>query len=394
MTAARVSDSKRLLKLVEKIYEAGTDPALMQRLPMAVADHFDTDSCLFHFCYKPSTEVRDIPRNARFPIGTANFDLGACKAYAEYYHERNEWYARGWKKGFPVIVLGDELMRKRELLRTEWSDYCRITGMFELIGAQWMVDGDLICAMGIHRPRGGRAFGEEDRRELDQVLPHLQRAFQIHERLQALPGREMLAFDVLDGLAVGVAVVDAQSRLLFANRIADGVLSSADGLTVSQGRVRALDARRAGELARAIAEAAGAGSTAGMAAGDMIVIERLSGSKLTLLVAPLGEGRWRGTGSPAAALVFCETNNTALVPERALAKIYGLTAAEARMLAALATGQRLAEFAAAAHISIGTARIHLKHILSKTGYHRQVDLIRAITRNQVLRLTAVKDIFG
>lgn len=122
MAKSGAVNEKRLLQLVGRIYEAATDHVAMQRLPLVVAEHFASESCLFHFCYRPTQITAAIPENTRLPVGTANFDLKACTAYAEYYHERNEWYARGWKKGFPVVVLGEELMstqamRRRQSLR-------------------------------------------------------------------------------------------------------------------------------------------------------------------------------------------------------------------------------------------------------------------------------------
>jgi len=40
---------------------------------------------------------------------------------------RSERYACGCKKGFPAVVLDQELMDARDLLRTGWSDCCRQT---------------------------------------------------------------------------------------------------------------------------------------------------------------------------------------------------------------------------------------------------------------------------
>ncbi len=381
--------TEELLGLIEHIYEAATDSALMQGLPLRVATHFGSESCLFHFCYKPPPGVPGLPRNACVPIGTANFDAQACAAYAEYYHERNEWYARGWKKGFPVVVLGQELMSTNALQRTEWFDYCRTTGMYELIGAQTLISGDLICAIGIHRPQGSRAFDEDDQKELSFVLPHLQRAFQMHERLGLAETRGALAFDLMDNIDVGVAIVDADGKLLLANRVADRILSREDGLRVSQGRVRPVDSRQEPGLARAITQAARTGGGKAMAAGGVAVLTRRSGSGMTVLVSPLRiPPQNLGTSVHAAALIFCDPDRETIVPEHVLAAAHGLTIMEARLLAALVTGKTVSEFAESADIGIGTARTHLKHILGKTGYHRQADLMRDIAANPVMKLAA------
>ncbi len=63
---------------------------------------------------------------------------------------------------------------------------------------------------------------------------------------------------------------------------------------------------------------------------------------------------------------------------RMLARACRLTPAETRLLAALLAGRRLSEYADGAGITVGTARIHLKNVLGKTGFHRQIDLVRSV----------------
>ena len=387
MAKSGAVNEKRLLHLVGQIYEAAMDPVVMQQLPLAVAQHFGSESCIFHFCLKPSHAGAAMPENSRLPIGTDNFDLQACTAYAEYYHERNEWYARGWKKGFPVVVLGDELMSTAAMLRTEWSDYCKLTGMFELIGAQCLITQDLIGAIGIHRPRGAAAFDETDRRTMNFVLPHLHRAFQIYERLEMAAARSALATDVLDSLSVGMILVGADSRLLFASHLADRVLRTGQYFSTEKGRLRTARTRNGIQLHRLITEAIR--TSAGLMGGSGGTVQLESGNQPTLsvLVSPLRMASLGfGLMQPAAILLFADPFAKALLPEAKLRQLFHLTPAELQLLTALLNGQKLAEYAKAANITYGTARIHLKHLLQKTDCHSQVDLVRTILKNPLTRM--------
>jgi DNA-binding CsgD family transcriptional regulator len=67
-----------------------------------------------------------------------------------------------------------------------------------------------------------------------------------------------------------------------------------------------------------------------------------------------------------------------------LARVFGLTGAEARLLMGLVEGRSLQECAAAAGISVQTARSQLKRIFDKTGERRQSDLIRLVLTNPVV----------
>ena len=61
----------------------------------------------------------------------------------------------------------------------------------------------------------------------------------------------------------------------------------------------------------------------------------------------------------------------------ALCAVFDLTAAEGRVLAALANGQSAAEHAEAHGVSVHTVRKQIAVLRSKLGYTRQVDMIRA-----------------
>jgi DNA-binding CsgD family transcriptional regulator len=57
-------------------------------------------------------------------------------------------------------------------------------------------------------------------------------------------------------------------------------------------------------------------------------------------------------------------------------QLYGLTPAESRLADLLLEGIEVREAAEHLHITIGTARFHLKRVLAKTGSHRQTELLR------------------
>jgi len=65
-------------------------------------------------------------------------------------------------------------------------------------------------------------------------------------------------------------------------------------------------------------------------------------------------------------------------PPRLLAGLYGLTAAEARVAAALAAGHTLGRIAEASGYTREAARWHLKQIFQKTGTHRQAQLVKLL----------------
>ena len=66
--------------------------------------------------------------------------------------------------------------------------------------------------------------------------------------------------------------------------------------------------------------------------------------------------------------------------EEIIAQAFGLTQAEARLAARLATGQSLERIATELGISEGTVRNQLKAVFQKTETHRQGELIALLLR--------------
>jgi DNA-binding CsgD family transcriptional regulator len=104
---------------------------------------------------------------------------------------------------------------------------------------------------------------------------------------------------------------------------------------------------------------------------------------LMVTVTPLAPQRrcgsiMPGLPQPAALLLIHDPDRAVAMPADRLARVYGLTPAEAKLAAALAGGSSLGAYADNARITIGTARWYLKQVLAKTGAHRQSDLVRQV----------------
>lgn len=377
-------DEDLLSRLIGHIYAASTDDDKADVLASALADAFDSESCLLYF-------ARQVP--ARMPeisgilAGTENFSDWALSAYVDYYHERNVWYERGWRKGVPTIVLGQELIDTPALMRTEWSDYLRATDTLHVLGVQYRIADDNLGLIGIHRAPGRDAFDESDRRKMALLLPHFQRAMQIREQLALSEHRGALSLDLLDRLSVAVVLVAADGCVLVANRKADQLLKQRCGLIVLQGRLRPQFSGDAAGFGRLVAEATRTDKDPGSCAGGMFYLTMPLGRKQPVLIAPMrSELAGAHAMTPSAAIIFagCDPERHGTVSY--FMRRYALTPAEARLLSGLICGQDLGEYAEGAGVGIGTVKTHLKSLFTKTGCHRQSDLVRTILSDPLLKL--------
>jgi DNA-binding CsgD family transcriptional regulator len=181
--------------------------------------------------------------------------------------------------------------------------------------------------------------------------------------------------------------VDAQATVLFANPTAERLLRAGLGLTCRQGCLGATDPTKEDELRRLIRQAGLAALGRSSEAGGVLALPRPEGRPLSLLVCPLRpHALTLGTSVPAALLIFGDPDASSSTSTQALIEIYGLTPAEARLMAALVDGERLEDYADRQRISINTVRTQSKQVFAKTGQARQADLIREVLANPALRV--------
>jgi DNA-binding CsgD family transcriptional regulator/PAS domain-containing protein len=214
---------------------------------------------------------------------------------------------------------------------------------------------------------------------LSMLTPHVRRALTISDLIDM----KNLAADtferMLDSLQIGVVAVDARYRIRHANQAASEMLASGDPLTTRNGKVVVTASSVSTiTLHEAIARAAMDEVTmAGSGAG--VPLRFGDGRPAIGHVLPLRRGaRRQGMGAGVAAAIFIATPTDAqLAPLDALIALYGLTEAEARVLARIAEGQNRGQAAASLAIADSTVKSH--RIFSKTGTSTQPELVRLLT---------------
>lgn len=166
-------------------------------------------------------------------------------------------------------------------------------------------------------------------------------------------------------MSVGVIVVDSHAKVLFTNRFGARLMQGRNGLHLGHdGICRAESSARSRLLHDLIAASLTTGE------GGVISLERRDeGRPLAVAICAIG---------PYAILYVSDPDSTPLPSLSELAKLLGLTPAEARLSHSLASGLPLEDAATTCGIAISTARVYLKQVFFKTGTRRQADLVRLI----------------
>jgi DNA-binding CsgD family transcriptional regulator len=375
-------DLDRFSSVIEGLYDAALDPTEWPRVAQMFARAFGAESsAIFQLnLAQGSADILGV---------TENFDGKAISDYEAYYHQKDLVAIRMAQSATGRAMLSTELVREAEFLDSEiFVDFARPMrlGFFWAVGGVIEVEQHVKGAIGIHRPRDTRAFEAEDKRHLALLLPHLSRAMLLQRRLQGLTQDNRIVLDALEKLSVGMIAVDAQATVLFANPTAERLLRAGLGLTCRLGCLGASDPTKDGELRHLIRQAGLAALGRSSETGGVIALVRPKGRPLSLLVCPL-RPHALNLGAPAALLIFSDPDAGPSTSAQALIELYGLTPAEARLMAALVDGERLEDYADRQGISVNTARTQSKQIFAKTGHGRQADLIREVLANPALRIT-------
>jgi DNA-binding CsgD family transcriptional regulator len=177
--------------------------------------------------------------------------------------------------------------------------------------------------------------------------------------------------EALHLLAHPILLVGAHGGLVFANRRAERLLADGTAGAPAGGR-RATE----GLLGRpGIARAIDAALRRAPATASQVLIERADGPPLVALVAPLPPGHRRRA---AAMIVFGGPDDGPRNGAAMARRLFGLTGAEATVLAGLAAGRSIKELAGTRDVAVSTVVQQVKSLLRKTGMSRQSDLVRLV----------------
>jgi PAS domain-containing protein len=132
-----------------------------------------------------------------------------------------------------------------------YNDWGAPFGVCHVVGAVVPLDARATGTLGLalERPCAAEAFTEADRQRLNVVLPHLQRAVQLRQRLSHLEAQAEVGFAALDALSLGVVVAAADGAIVFANTAAEVLARRDEGLRL-RGRLSGLGAMQPLEAQR------------------------------------------------------------------------------------------------------------------------------------------------
>ena len=237
-----------------------------------------------------------------------------------------------------------------------------------------------VASVTVFRHARDGVFDEEARRRMRLIAPHLRRAVTISKVIEFKSAEAATFADVFDELSAAALLIGANGRIVHANARAFALLAIGDPLCARDGRLFATDAETDRELQSVFAAVNQGEATLG-GKGVALRLTTQNGRHFVAHVLPLTQGARRRAGQAYAAVAALFIHQAAFrtpsLPE-VIAKTYGLTPAELRVMLAVVEVGGVPEVADVLGIAETTVKTHLGRLYEKTGVRRQADLVKLV----------------
>jgi len=364
-----VEDS--LSRTIGAIYDAAMVPGLWPAALRHLREDLGTASTVYIAHNADRTRIDRVAAEVDPDGHKANVDLLLRDSVA---------YRRG-PKGYPgqIIRVSDLVPSNIFEQSSMYQEYWRPRALFDGLRLTIAVDAaGNHHALNLLRPKSADLFGDQEIGLAQRLMPHLQRAIELSQRLRNVDMLSAAALTALDILRHPVLLLDQDSRLLHANASGEALLRAADGLLARQGVLSAVTQPQTNQLHTLLANAAGLGGRT-LRAGVLRLRRQVGGAPLALLAMPFRhETHWSLPRRPAILLCVTDLGAATPLPGRHLGDLFGLTSAEASLAGDLLTGQELREIAERRGRSVNTIRTHLAKLMAKTNVNRQSELMRML----------------
>ncbi len=368
-------------QLIGSLYEAAFDPTLWPDfLKLMNRSVGASASCIFLHDFADASTPSELPDASAIGV-LEGFDPTAWEAYMEHYSTVNVWTDREESLPSGIAVWSSMLYADELLPETEFgADWLRPQDLFYALGGVVDRQGTVALKMSFVRARRGGDFKDQSLRLWQSMMPHVQRAADLHRRLVLSERRANDAEAALEFLPCGVVLLDAQGLVLSVNPAGKVLLNQRRGLLVDRaGRLLASAAEADKILQREVFMATHPGSMPGSSARLQRTIRlRGYGGPMHLAIVPLPSSSERLRMAASAAVFLHDPTVQPADLTVALMEEYRMTRAEAMLTSALASGLSLSQYAERAKVSLNTVRTQLSNAAAKAGAKRQADLVRIV----------------
>ena len=354
-----------LNRTVSSLYETVLEPAKWDEALVNVARLFSVPAAAM-FRYDCHTQT---PSDFK----SIGHDAEVQRLYITHYYQFDPGRTAGMQAAIGEWLADEQILDIHSPEQQEYvQDFALRSGIGGGAGFKVTGDADRFVYLGLQRRPDSERFGEAGRQVFLRIAPHLRRIIQMQSRIDTLTAGSALARAFIDRLQAGVLVVTRSRRVVLVNEHASTTLTATQAVFIANGKLMCNQPSAAENLRRVVDAACGAGRR-----GGAFSVARTAGRPVLLVnVLPIPQQHDLACllTEPLALVVIGEPDAAHLSPDvyRAL---FSLTPAEASLMAALATGVSVRDWASQRGIALATVRTQLAALFEKTGVDSQARLV-------------------
>jgi DNA-binding CsgD family transcriptional regulator/PAS domain-containing protein len=361
-------------QIVADLYDASIEPSRWPHVLIALGERARADAVGLLF--------------NDFATGRGHFEAAigipaeALSSYRRIHSQSNVWLAdeQPFRQTNAAIrgsqIVGDEKVKSSSF----YNEWLKPIGLLSHLFAVVERESNGVMLLMLARREGKPDFEDDIVGEIQTLAPAVEQALHAGRGVRRLRALENAALRAIDVMPIGVIMLDQNGAVIEANRSARAVLEAGEGLTVANGGLAVDIGGRQTKLRELITRTEK--QAAAFASGELTLlpVRRQAGQRpLTLLLMPLEQTiEAHVKQAPVALLFIGDPERSVGFDQTRIARLYGLSRAESRVAALLASGYRLEQVAEALDIAYETVRKHLKQIFGKTGTYRQAELVRML----------------
>ncbi|AHV92783.1 helix-turn-helix transcriptional regulator [Bordetella holmesii] len=352
-------DADHELRIASALYAGITDTDQWRQALILAARAVGTDRC--------TVLARNVDTESILVIDNAGLSAAALDEYERHYYQMDSFMEAARNVPTGGCLRDDEAFGPGGIRRSEfYNDFLYRHDIGSLMLTQAVRTPDIEWTVAFQRSPGHTHFEHQHANALGRLVPHLQKALQLRLRLRELERRASLGEAALDTFGTPLLFIAPSGRLLMANLAGEAWYSRHGKQLEHTAQWSRVLAAATGSIGPAVAE--------GM---------RLpGGGHIVALPAPQAY-RNSDVQGPGLALVMVHTHLNPSPPARSMLKsLFGLSAAESRLLEVLMAGATLSQAAQQLGLSVETVRTQSKAVLQKTGTQRQAGLMRLVSALQ------------
>ena len=262
------------------------------------------------------------------------------------------------------------------------DDWMKPQGIHYIARIQFLNTETHNASIMVLRGEEAGAWSDGDIRVIDEIVPHLKRAMDIHAEFTRLRMKQDALIQGLDRLVIGLILYDQNAHAVYINPTAKAIIKSHPALALNEDGLYLYHAEDNRELRKTILKTATIDTDDSWKQSVSIGITHPDiPAPLPLLVTPMHahllttEVAYEGA---QVAVFISDPNMLQPISVDNLVSVYKLTPSEAQVAISIANGHSIEIIAKQTSHSAHTIRSQLKSTFKKTGVTRQSELIKLL----------------